>query len=106
MPQSELAHAGPLRTYCSAMPRLLMDEVVETDYGQLDLVWSEEGGFDGDADRYFAGQVNGLVGGGDANGVYFHLGRRSGGSHVQVVLLDSLHRGSPKSLGKTWSRCR
>ena len=89
MPQMDLAHAPPLRTYCSAMSRLLMDEVVLTDYGQLDLVWSEDGGFDGDVDRYFAGQVNGLVGGGDANGVYLHLGRRSGGSHVQVVLSDS-----------------
>jgi hypothetical protein len=68
---------------------LLMDELVETDYGQLDLVWSEDGGFDGNADRYFAGQVNGLVRAGDANGVYLHLGRRSGGSYVQVALLDS-----------------
>lgn len=89
MPRIELALAEPLRTYCSAMPRLLMDEIVETDYGQLDLVWHEDGGFDGDAERYFKGQVNGLVGGGDAKGVYLHLGRRSGGSQVQVVLLSS-----------------
>jgi hypothetical protein len=84
-----LTHAALRRTYCSAMQHLLMDELVETDYGQLDLVWSEDGGFDGNADRYFAGQVNGLVRAGDANGVYLHLGRRSGGSHVQVALLDS-----------------
>ena len=71
------------------MQHLLFDAVVGTDYGQMDLVGAEYGGFDGDADRYFAGQVNGLVGAGDANGVYLHLGRRSGGSHVQVALLDS-----------------
>jgi hypothetical protein len=89
LPRMVSAHAGPRRAYCSAMQRLMMDEVVETDYGQMDLVWSEDGGFDGDANRYFAGQANGLVGAGDANGVYLHLGRRSGGSHVQVALLDS-----------------
>ncbi|CAN7459800.1 hypothetical protein [Knoellia sp. LjRoot47] len=75
-----------------------MDEVVETDYGQMDLVWSEQGGFDGDVERYFAGQTNGLVGAGDSNGVYFHLGRRSGGSRVQIARLDS----PPAEPGDLW----
>lgn len=71
------------------MERLLGDEIIHTDYGQLDLVWTADGGFDGDADRFFANQVNGLVGAGDANGVYLSLGRRSGGSHVRFLLLES-----------------
>ncbi|MEV7134371.1 hypothetical protein AB0N24_15935 [Arthrobacter sp. NPDC093128] len=35
------------------MEKLLFDLVVETDYGQFDLVWTEAGGFDGDFDRAF-----------------------------------------------------
>ena len=46
----------------SLMRKLLLDQVVGTDYGQFDLVWTQDGGFDGDFDRVFAGQVNGLVG--------------------------------------------
>lgn len=46
-------------------------------------------GFDGDVDRFFRGQVNGLVGAGDRDGVYVSLARRSGGSRVRVVLLDA-----------------
>ena len=71
------------------MARTLLDAVVQTDYGQLDLTWQADGGFDGDADRFFAGQVNGLVGAADADGVYLCLGRRSGGSHLTIRLLDS-----------------
>jgi hypothetical protein len=57
-----------------------MDQTVDTDYGQFDLVWTEAGGFDGNFDRFFAGQVNGLVGASDPDGVYVNLARRSGGS--------------------------
>lgn len=67
------------------MEQVLADEIVHTDYRQFDLVWSDDGGFDGDDDRFFAGQENGLVGAGDGNGVYLVLGRRSGGSHVRIV---------------------
>jgi hypothetical protein len=70
------------------MERVLVDKIVETDYGQFDLVWSEDGGLTGDADRFFASQVNGLVGAGDLNGVHVNLARRSGGSRVRVTLLD------------------
>ncbi|WP_159083797.1 hypothetical protein [Nocardioides terrigena] len=67
----------------------LFDGVVETDYGQLDLYWSPDYlGYDGTDDRYFAGQVNGLVGAGDPGGVYVTLARRSGGSSVRIVLHD------------------
>lgn len=38
-----------------------------TEFG---LVWSEEGGFDGDFDRFFASQVNGLVLAADPSRVY------------------------------------
>lgn len=72
------------------MDRVLLDEVVQTDYGQLDLVWGDPGGFDGDVDRFFSGQVNGLVGAADSNGVYVILARRFGGSPVRIVLRDSV----------------
>ena len=68
---------------------MLLDEVIETDYGQFDLGWSPEAGFDGDFDRFFAGQVNGLVGAADPGGVYVNLARRSGGSPVKIMLRDS-----------------
>lgn len=55
--------------------RVLLDEVIETDYGQFDVVWSEGLGFDGDFDRFFAGQVNGLVGAASGEGVYSNLAR-------------------------------
>ncbi len=73
----------------SIVARLLLDDVIETDYGQFDIVWSESGGFDGDFDRFFAGQVNGLVGAASGEGIYLNLARRSGGSSVRIVLLDA-----------------
>jgi len=68
--------------------RALLDEVIYTDYGQFDLVWDGDLGFDGHSDRYFAGQVNGLVGAAHPGGVYLHFARRSGGSPVRIVLTD------------------
>ena len=70
------------------MERVLLDDVIHTDYGQFDLVWAEGGGFDGNWDRFFEGQVNGLVGAADDHGVYINLGRRSGGSRIRIVLVD------------------
>ncbi|WP_456698347.1 hypothetical protein [Aeromicrobium sp. P5_D10] len=75
------------------MEILLADEIVETDYGQLDLLWSETGGFDGAVERFFANQVNGLVGAGDPDGVYLNLARRSGGSRVRITLVDGVPSG-------------
>jgi len=43
--------------YCDAVERVLLDQIIETDYGQFDLVWSQSGGFDGNFDRFFAGQT-------------------------------------------------
>ncbi len=71
------------------MSRELLDAVILTDYGQFDLVWSVDAGFDGEWDRFFAGQVNGLVGAFDPDGVYVSLARRSGGSPVRIVLHDA-----------------
>ena len=71
------------------MERVLLDEVIDTDYGQFDLMWSPAAGFDGDVDRFFRGQSNGLVGAADPDGVYLVLARRSGGSQVRLVLLDA-----------------
>jgi hypothetical protein len=70
------------------MSVVLLDDVIYTDYGQFDIVYSDGGGFDGDADPYFAGQANGWVGAASPDGIYLVLGRRSGGSHLRIVLLD------------------
>lgn len=75
--------------YGAAMERTLLDQVIETNYGQFDLTWGEQGGFDGDFDRFFDGQLNGLVGAAHSGSVYLNLARRSGGSPVRVVLRDS-----------------
>ena len=68
--------------------RALLDHVIETDYGQFDLVWREDAGFDGDFDRVFAGQVNGLARAAQPGGLYLKLGRRSGGSQIRIELGD------------------
>lgn len=70
------------------MEQVILDQVVETFYGQFDLVYSHDGGFDGEYDRFFAGQVNGLVGAADPHGVYVNLARLSGGSSVRIVICD------------------
>jgi hypothetical protein len=72
------------------MVRVLFDEVVFTDYGQFDIVWSGGTGFDGDWDRVFAGQANGLVGAAHGTGIYLNLARRSGGSQVKIVIADAV----------------
>lgn len=71
------------------MERVLLDEVISTDYGQLDLIWANGAGFDGDLERFFRGQDNGLVGASDPDGVYLNLARRSGGSPVRIVLVGT-----------------
>ncbi len=80
------------------MPTVLLDRVVHTDYGQLDLGWRLPFGFDGDFDRFFEGQLNGLVGAADANGIYLNLARRSGGSGVRIELVEH----APDPLLETW----
>lgn len=67
---------------------VLLDAIVETDYGQFDLTWDGGEGFDGDWDRVFAGHVNGLAGAASGHGLYLNLARRSGGSPVRIELLD------------------
>ena len=58
---------------------------IET-YGQLDLMWGEDGCFDGDYDRSYHGQINGWVGAANLNGVHVNLARRSGGSPGRILL--------------------
>jgi hypothetical protein len=70
------------------MGHVLLDRLIETDYGQFDLLWGDDYGFDGDFERFFAGQSNGLVGAASGQGLYLNLARRSGGSPVRIVLLD------------------
>ena len=70
------------------MERVLLDDIIRTDYGQFDIGWSEGAGFDGNWDRFFNGQVNGLVGAADPGGVYINLARTIGGSRIRIVLLD------------------
>lgn len=67
------------------MVRVLLDETVKTDYGLFELCWDAYE-FDGDFDRVFDGQVNGLVGAASDLGLYVNLARRSGGSPVRIVL--------------------
>lgn len=71
--------------YAEAVERVLLDQVIQTDYGQYDLVWGEDGFFDGDFDRSYQGQINGLVGAANPQGVHVNLARRSGGSPVRIV---------------------
>jgi hypothetical protein len=66
------------------MECVLFHDVVHTDYGQFDVMWSDGTGFEGDFDKFFDGQINGLVGVAD-DGVYVNLARRSGGSRVRIV---------------------
>lgn len=77
------------------MERILLDEVIRTDYGQFDLSWDDGLGFDGDWDRVFEGQMNGLVGAAHPGGVYINLARRSGGSPVRILLCDSEPHNEP-----------
>ena len=70
------------------MSTVLLDDVIYTDYGQFDIVYSDDGGFDGDADPYFTGQANGWVGAASLDGIYVVLGRRSGGSRLRIILVD------------------
>jgi hypothetical protein len=67
------------------MSEELLNQVVYTDYGQLTLEWGEEI-WDGDADRFFKDQQNGLVGAAVPDNVVIRLARRSGGSAVRIVL--------------------
>ncbi|MHA7175897.1 hypothetical protein ACX80D_04525 [Arthrobacter sp. Sr24] len=81
------------------MEKVLLDRVINTDYGQFDLVWNADGdGFDGIFDHYFTGHLNGLVGVSDSSGIYIHFGRRSGGSPVRIILRE----GPPTSIDPEW----
>jgi hypothetical protein len=88
MPLSGPAHADE-RATLPLVADLIFDAVVHTDYGQFDLIWSDDLGFDGDYDRFFNGQVNGLAGATSGTGLYLNLARRSGGSPIQIMLLDT-----------------
>jgi hypothetical protein len=72
------------------MVRILVDEVVETDYGQLDLCFSDDVEDDGDIGSTFAGQTNGVAGAAVPGRIYLNLGRRSGGSPVRIELHDGV----------------
>lgn len=77
------------------MRETLLDQLIKTEYGQFDLLWGADYGFDGDFDRFFAGQSNGLVGAASGQGLYVHFARRCGGSPVRIVLLDSAPAPDP-----------
>lgn len=87
--------SAPFASYPDAVETRLLDQVVGTDYGQFDLVWTQDGGFDGDFDRVFAGQVNGLVGAAYLTGLKSTLARRSAGSPVRIVLMDGPAMNDP-----------
>ncbi len=60
-----------------------MDAVVFTNYGQFEIVQAEEG-FDGDLDRFVAGQENGWVAAAVPGVLYMPLARWGGGSSVRI----------------------
>lgn len=72
------------------MVRVLVDEVVKTDYGQLDLWFSDDAEDDGDIQSTFAGQDNGIAGAAVHGRIYLILGRRSGGSPVRIEAHDGV----------------
>ncbi|WP_368498792.1 hypothetical protein [Herbiconiux sp. A18JL235] len=65
------------------MRSVLMDALVFTNYGQFEIVQAAEG-FDGGADRFFAGQENGWVAAAVPGVLYLPLARWGGGSSVRV----------------------
>ncbi|MGN6220580.1 MAG: hypothetical protein ACTHNQ_13845 [Microbacterium sp.] len=67
--------------------RVLLEEVIFTDFGQFDLVDGTDG-FGGDADRFFADQDNGWVGAAATGVVHVVLARRPGGSLIRVEIHD------------------
>ena len=69
------------------MQDVLLDAVVETDYGQLTIEWDEHLG-GGDPLPHFAGQANGLAGAARPGMLWLILARRSGGSAVRIELGD------------------
>lgn len=71
------------------MGQVLFDGVVQTSYGQFDLIWDDGIGFDGDFEKFFAGQANGLVGAAHRDGVYLNLARYGGGSQMRIELCDA-----------------
>lgn len=72
------------------MRRVLLDQTIDTDYGQFDLGWGDSyDGFTGDFREVFDGQENGLAGAAQPDGLYLNLARRSGGSPVLIELLDA-----------------
>lgn len=67
------------------MVTVLLDRTVITDYGQFSLEWGENM-WDGDVERFFAGQQNGWVAAAVPDVAHVVLARRSGGSSVRIEL--------------------
>ena len=67
------------------MAAVILDQTINTDYGQFSLEWGENL-WDGDVDRFFAGQQNGWVAAAVPDVAHVVLARRSGGSSVRVEL--------------------
>lgn len=88
VPTTEPVAIGDPGVGYAAMRCVLLDQVISTDFGQFDLGWVDNFGFDDDFDRFYADQANGLVGAADVGGVHVNLARRSGGSLVQIELCD------------------
>jgi len=69
------------------MAKTLLDQTIDTDYGQFSLEWGNET-WDGDSERVFADQQNGWVGAAVPGLVHIVLARRSGGSSVRIEALE------------------
>jgi hypothetical protein len=71
----------------SIVTRVLLDQIIETDYGQFTLMWGEDY-WDGDFNRFFAGQRNGWVAAAVPSVLHLVMGRPWGGSSVRVESSD------------------
>jgi hypothetical protein len=70
------------------MVSVLMDSVLFTDYGEFTVLQGRES-FDGNAERFFADQINGWVGAGVPGVIHVVMARRSGGSGIRIELWEN-----------------
>jgi hypothetical protein len=86
------------------MDRVLLDEVIYTDYEQFDLAWAKGVGFDGDLDRFFGGRTTGSLEPLIQAGSTSTLPAAPAG-HLYGSTSSTPRQASVIHLGRTLSRC-
>lgn len=77
------------------MNRVLLSAAIHTDYGQFSISWRGDlFSFDGETEKWFSGQKNGLLGASEPSGLVFILAHRLSSSQVDIHLLDREPQGS------------